>query len=148
MRHVILRKRSLQRNTISGGYILLYRVGGNWFFLFRQHTFDAVGAEQFQCAASDLVPRELLNQQELFVLRFSLAREPGRRLQIMIADAQFPSPGERHLVLDIDVILEAELGTPWGILRVEFEALHERAWSTFSVSCAPRLLEFLKEGSS
>ncbi len=99
-------------------------------------------------AASELVPQGLLRQRELFLQRFAYAPEAGSRVQLTIADAQFPGQSVRHLVLDVDVALEAGMGTAWSALGPEVELLHERVWDVLSISCVPRLLECLKEGTS
>ncbi len=95
--------------------------------------------------SSDYVPKSILKSLPGFLLRSETRIDPHNRVIVTLGD---PGDGSGQsgnaIILDIDHIVEKEIGVDRDAIMIEAVRLHELVWSIFSASITPRLERRLK----
>lgn len=99
-------------------------------------------------APSTYIPESVLSSLSGFLSRLEVRTAPQNRLIVTLGDKTRSSIGLdlSAIVLDIDCIVEKEIGIGDDALVNEATALHDVAWQTFAASITPRLENLLQDG--
>lgn len=96
-------------------------------------------------APSDFVAGSALSSLPGFLSRVQTRLDPQRRLIVTVTDT-FDAVGQdtQPIVLDIDCIVQKQIGVQHGDIAREIDELHNLVWRVFRASKTPRLERFLK----
>jgi len=98
-------------------------------------------------APSDYIPKSVLSSLPGFLSRLETRTDQHNRLIVTLGEPT-DSSGEKvnAIVLDIDCIVEKEIGIDSDAIMGEITVLHDFAWNIFSASMTPRLGRLLQGG--
>ena len=101
-------------------------------------------------APSDYIPKAALSSLPGFLSRLEVRTTKDSRRIVTLGEA-ISSPdspqGARAILLDIDCIVEKEIGVDDQAIIEEIAALHDAAWEIFAASRTPRLEQLLRGGN-
>lgn len=98
-------------------------------------------------APSDYIPKAVLSSLSGFLSRLEARTDPHSWVIVTLGEMSDTSgQGRAPIILDIDCIVEKEIGTSEDAITEEIQRLHDTAWSVFSVSMTPRLERLLQGG--
>ena len=97
-------------------------------------------------APSDYIPKAVLTSLPGFLSRLEMRTDPHKRTIVTLGETPISGDGANAIVLDIDCIVEKEMGIEDKAIIDEITLLHDAAWSIFSASMTPRLEQLLLRG--
>ena len=98
-------------------------------------------------APSDYIPKSALSSLPGFLYRLETRMNQDNKLIVTLGEPIDDSGRQSDaIVLDIDCIVEREIGVDNNAISQETEKLHDFAWQVFSASMTPRLERLLQGG--
>jgi len=94
----------------------------------------------------DYIPAVTLKSGSGFLARSESRLDGENRLLVMVAHDKGSAGAGAHgsLLLDIDRIVEKQIGTEWKGIDATIKTLHDGAWEVFSAACGENLVRLLQ----
>lgn len=143
MREEVLRAWSSARSLIRPAKIT--RIGLRYINRIKRAQLGETSGDWLN--PSDYVCRAVLSSLPGFVSRLEMRTDPENRLIVTLGEAPAASPEDAGaIVLDIDCIVEKDIGIENEAVMAEMDKLHDLEWDVFAASVSRRLENLLEGG--